>query len=446
MIAVRSATGIILACLCLASPSAIADVLYVNGSCGDDAWTGLSPDCIGPDGPKRTIRAGMSAGRTGDTVLVADGVYFEGGLFFPGGENFAVRSQNGPENCIIDGRDRSLAFWLVDDETPQAVIEGFTITNCRGEWGGAVYCHHDGAPTFINCAFTNNTAGWGGAIGCDAGGSPTFIDCLFEGNTANRGGGGAIIGDTDGPGPRLINCTVRNNAALSNGGGISIRTVGSEPMLINCNITNNTAGGNGGGVYSGGFRGGDLLINCTVADNTANGLGGGLFVDAGNGPVTATNTIFWGNSGTQIIGDAAAVTYSNVQGGFNGRGNIGDDPLFVDPASGNYHIASGSPAINSGNPAFTPELGDTDIDGQKRVWNGRVDIGSDEFGSFAFGDLNCDGAIDALDIEPFLVALFEPGQYPGRFPNCDIELGDINADGAVDALDIEPFLDLLFGR
>ena len=78
MIAVRATAGVICACLCFASPWAIADVLYVNGECGDDDWTGLSPVCATPDGPKRSIRAGMSAGRTGDTVLVADGVYFEG--------------------------------------------------------------------------------------------------------------------------------------------------------------------------------------------------------------------------------------------------------------------------------------------------------------------------------------------------------------------------------
>ena len=61
------------------------------------------------------------------------------------------------------------------------------------------------------------------------------------------------------------------------------------------------------------------------------------------------------------------------------------------------------------------------------------------------GDVNCDGVINALDIEPFLVALFEPNQYPGRYPDCDITLADINGDGSIDALDIEPFLWLLFG-
>ena len=61
------------------------------------------------------------------------------------------------------------------------------------------------------------------------------------------------------------------------------------------------------------------------------------------------------------------------------------------------------------------------------------------------GDLNCDGAVNALDIEPFLVALFDPEQYPVEYPNCDINNGDINGDGSIDALDIEPFLVLLFG-
>ena len=60
------------------------------------------------------------------------------------------------------------------------------------------------------------------------------------------------------------------------------------------------------------------------------------------------------------------------------------------------------------------------------------------------GDLNCDGVIDALDIEPFLVALFDPESYPTQYPDCDINNADINGDGSIDALDIEGFLGLLF--
>ncbi|MCH7871680.1 MAG: hypothetical protein IID33_08250 [Planctomycetes bacterium] len=60
------------------------------------------------------------------------------------------------------------------------------------------------------------------------------------------------------------------------------------------------------------------------------------------------------------------------------------------------------------------------------------------------GDVNCDGTVNALDIEPFLVALFDPAGYPLQYPDCDINLADINGDGSVNALDIEGFLNLLF--
>ena len=61
------------------------------------------------------------------------------------------------------------------------------------------------------------------------------------------------------------------------------------------------------------------------------------------------------------------------------------------------------------------------------------------------GDLNCDGQVNAFDIEPFLLAMFNPDEYAIRFPGCDINNGDIDGDGTVNAFDIEPFLVLLFG-
>ena len=63
---------------------------------------------------------------------------------------------------------------------------------------------------------------------------------------------------------------------------------------------------------------------------------------------------------------------------------------------------------------------------------------------FALGDMNCDGEVNAFDIEAFLLALFDPDEYAIRFPDCDINNGDINGDGNINAFDIEPFLELLF--
>ena len=61
------------------------------------------------------------------------------------------------------------------------------------------------------------------------------------------------------------------------------------------------------------------------------------------------------------------------------------------------------------------------------------------------GDLNCDGLVDGFDIQPFVLALTDPGQYAGQYPDCNYLLGDINGDGSVDGFDIQPFVELLTG-
>jgi hypothetical protein len=64
---------------------------------------------------------------------------------------------------------------------------------------------------------------------------------------------------------------------------------------------------------------------------------------------------------------------------------------------------------------------------------------------FAPGDLNCDGLINAFDIDPFVLALTDPAAYAAQYPDCDYMLADINGDGLVNAFDIDPFVVLLTG-
>lgn len=54
-----------------------ADTIYVNGTCGDNAWTGRNADCAAPDGPKATIQAALDVALHYDTVVVAPGTYPE---------------------------------------------------------------------------------------------------------------------------------------------------------------------------------------------------------------------------------------------------------------------------------------------------------------------------------------------------------------------------------
>jgi hypothetical protein len=61
------------------------------------------------------------------------------------------------------------------------------------------------------------------------------------------------------------------------------------------------------------------------------------------------------------------------------------------------------------------------------------------------GDLNCDGVVNNFDIDPFVLALSQPGAYAAAYPDCPIENADIDGDGVVNNFDIDPFVALLAG-
>ena len=61
------------------------------------------------------------------------------------------------------------------------------------------------------------------------------------------------------------------------------------------------------------------------------------------------------------------------------------------------------------------------------------------------GDVNCDGLVNAFDIDPFVLALSDPDAYAAAFPECDIAHADVNDDGLVNAFDIDPFVLVLTG-
>lgn len=59
------------------------------------------------------------------------------------------------------------------------------------------------------------------------------------------------------------------------------------------------------------------------------------------------------------------------------------------------------------------------------------------------GDMNCDGVVNALDIQPFMTAIMSPNVYAELYPDCNILNGDISGDGVVDTFDIDPFVTLV---
>jgi hypothetical protein len=108
------------------------------------------------------------------------------------------------------------------------------------------------------------------------------------------------------------------------------------------------------------------MVNCILASNRASN-GGGIYNRSSN-PVIS-NCILWGNTanfGAQINNASGSpnITYSDIQGGWSGTGNISGNPLFA--GSSDFHLQSGSPCIDAGSNSAVPTGVTTDLAGNPR--------------------------------------------------------------------------------
>jgi len=109
----------------------------------------------------------------------------------------------------------------------------------------------------------------------------------------------------------------------------AIRCSAGSPTIANCLIVGNRASDPNGAVMR--CEGSDArVINCTIADNHAGRRSAGLYVV--NSRIVVTNSIFWGNSPTEVLHLGTGeidISYSDVTGGWPGTGNLMADPLFA---------------------------------------------------------------------------------------------------------------------
>jgi hypothetical protein len=432
------------------------------------------------------IQAAINDANNGDTVIVASGMYTGHGnrdIDFLG-KAITLRSENGPENCIINCNgtesEPHRGFYFHCAEDANSVLDGFTITHgCTSGGGdmlegssGGIYCNGS-SPRIINCIVSENSAAYygGGMSNCES--NPMLINCIFSGNSANSGGGG--IFNFDHSSPILINCILKANSAIGNGGGMcneynskptiinctfngnatDLRDGGgmynheSDPTIINCIFTGNSAYNCGGGIRNDGFSpppnnnlfrdnwnsdenmtsnpGCDLILNnCTFFANSAthgNAMACNSYGGVRPSNVRLTNSILW-NGGNEIWNkdnSTIIITYSAVQGGWHGLGNIDTDPCFADPCSSDYHLKSQagrwdpnseswvqdnmtSPAIDAGDPMSPigpepfPNGGRTNMG----AYGGTAEASKSYFGEpvceiIVAGDINGDCKVNSLD-------------------------------------------------
>jgi hypothetical protein len=302
-----------------------------------------------------------------------------------------------------------------------------------GTWayGGGIYIEK-GSLKLVNTVFNNNNInsyswGYGGGIYCIKSNS-NFNYCNVNDNLIFASswafGGGLYLADSS---FTLIQNTIINNNKLkslswSMGNGIAVFL--SNVEVTNTEITNNKSDSLGSWHYGGGINltySSCKLTNVLIAKNSlgkdANWIfGGGIAfinfsslgfdtIDLMNATITdnkktdstlfyagsvycsfcekiyfkAKNSIFYNQSAAlEFITDTLQldISYSNINGGYIGLGNINLPPGFVSLTD--FHLTANSPCLNSGNVAGSPAF---DLDNNPRPIpiNTNPDIGCYEF-------------------------------------------------------------------
>jgi hypothetical protein len=210
--------------------------------------------------------------------------------------------------------------------------------------GGAIHLENC-SPVIAHCLIENSQSTNGGGISIE-GGSPEITACVIRGNEAVTKGGAIYITEAN---PTLTGNHIYDNSA--NDGG-AIACYSTDAAITNNVMYDNTAAFNGGGIYIFSLNASTpVTVNNAFHQNSA--LSGGAIYNIGVSSPTVMNSILWENQGEQIYhagGMEPLVTYSNVQGGYTGEGNIDSDPLFLSAAAHNYLLDDESPCIDTGNP------------------------------------------------------------------------------------------------
>lgn len=357
-----------------------------NGSSWANAYTTLQQAlAVATAGQIIEVGQGSYAPPTtgNDSFNLITGVEVLGGFAGYGTANPDARSPGTFITSLIgNGSDQPILTDTGTDST--AVLDGFTISGAVGASQGGGLLVSDGTPTINNCVFMDDSAiGGGGAVADINDAAPTFTSCVFLKDSGD--GGGAMYNYV--ASPTLIDCTFNGNESFSNGGAIGNYDFAS-PTLINCAFSGNVASDNGGAIADQSDCSANL-INCTLSGNLATIGAGGAIVNFSSSP-QLSNCIVWGNSGdsgSELFNDVSVlpfsdptITYSDIEGGFAGTGNIDADPLFIrnpspgpdqvwgtsDDDYGDLAVNPYSPVVDAGDNFVVPANITTDLAGNNR--------------------------------------------------------------------------------
>lgn len=313
-------------------------------------------DCANTNGLDDSIDLG------GHTLLFSDGPYTHAAQ--PHGDNAlpVVRANLSLENGNLQRDPAAAAFRFIEQVGAEVALDLRDISFLHGQAsdaggsGGAIRV--EGGLRVVGSTFQANQASIGGAI-FSSGAQQQPLSVVTSNFHANTGEHGAAIS-------AMRSLQILNSHFTANGdaSALSVVSGGGFLVVVNSLFAHNVAGASDGALIA--LASNANLIgmrNVTVVDNQ---VGGPLFALADSQAyASAYNSIVWGN---QCASLNASAGYSIWQGASQpGSSNLHLPPGFVDAASGDYRLASGSPAVDAANNSYSYQDaldldGDGDVD------------------------------------------------------------------------------------
>ena len=351
------------------------------------------------------IQDAVDAASVGDTVLVTNGTYYPADQIFVTNSK-TVKSINGAGKTIVDGgfpSQTNRCFYLEKN----TILDGFTVKNGRGDcscWiigstiqagdGGGIYCGEESIVK--NCVvFNNYSAERGGGVLAYS--NSIIQDCLIYGNSSGNECGGAFVFLNS----KIQNCLIYENTSINYGGGAYLY---SGSIIRNSIIYGNSTGGESGGIHS---TCGSTIQNCLVYDNVSDRKAGavttyistiinstickntsvktqvdGIFCTANS---FIYNTIIYGHKREGLWFEHGFENYANRVKTLNTNTKncwFGRPPGFIDIKNNDFRLSRKLPCINRGSTNYSKlniAFPETDLAGNPRVMNGKIDIGAYEY-------------------------------------------------------------------
>ncbi len=196
-----------------------------------------------------------------------------------------------------------------------------------------------------------------------------------------------------------------------------------------------------------------IITNCTFSTTSS--------VNGQNCVTSAIrNSVFWTSSIPTCCGLVTNTIVGNPSHLGCGIGNLSVDPMFANPATGDYTLLPGSPALTAGPlgeqigwlgfPVPSVCQSNSDCNDNDPCTDDSCDSGICSYKPMIcppgiLGDMNCDGLVNTLDIPAFALATVDASAYASAYPGCNIRHGDTNGDTLVNGADAQAFVALIIG-